>query len=77
MLDQFSRSVLDFERSWWQLPGYKHANVSDQLGCTAAEYYEVLGRLVDDPRAMEYDPLTVVRIRRLRNHPAGNASAQP
>ncbi|MBA3359872.1 MAG: DUF3263 domain-containing protein [Acidimicrobiia bacterium] len=75
MLDDFSRSALDFERTWWLLPGHKHANIADQLGCTSAEYYETLAALADDPAAKEYDPLTVARLRRIKNHPAGTAIA--
>jgi hypothetical protein len=67
MLDEFSRAVLDFERGWWTLPGPKDELIVQDLGCTAAEYYRHLLGLLDDPRARGYDPLTVARLRRVRD----------
>jgi hypothetical protein len=66
MLDQFSRAVLDFERRWWQLPGPKDEMISVELGCSSADYYRYLLGLLEMPEAMAYDPLTVLRLRRLR-----------
>lgn len=65
-LDQFSRAVLDFERGWWQQPGPKDELIGRALGCSSAYYYSVLVRLLDDPAALRYDPLTVRRLRRVR-----------
>ena len=67
MLDQFSRTLLDFERGWWQLPGPKDELIPASLGCSSAEYYRVLVTLLDDPAAHRYDPLTVRRLRRMRD----------
>lgn len=67
MLDQFSRAVLDFEQCWWQLPGPKDVMITEQLGCSSADYYRMLVALLDDPAATEYDPMTVLRLRRLRD----------
>lgn len=66
MLDQFARAVLDFERGWWQLPGPKDELIGSALGCSSSYYYSVLVALLDDPAALRYDPLTVLRLRRLR-----------
>ena len=66
MLDEFSRAILDFERGWWQLPGPKDELMSTELGCSAADYYRHLVILLDNHAAMEYDLLTVFRLRRLR-----------
>jgi hypothetical protein len=66
MLDQFSRAVLDFERGWWQLPGPKDELIVSALGCSSSSYYAALIGLLDEPAAMRYDPLTVMRLRRLR-----------
>lgn len=64
MLDPFSRSVLDFERSWWKHGSLKDAAVVEVLGCSAREYYQALSRLIEDPLAAAYDPLTVKRLQR-------------
>ncbi|MEX0668073.1 MAG: DUF3263 domain-containing protein [Acidimicrobiia bacterium] len=68
MLDQFSRALLDFERGWWQLPGPKDEMIFELLGCSSAEYYRALVGLLEDPAAHRYDPLTVRRLRRLREN---------
>jgi hypothetical protein len=68
MLDQFSRAIIDFERGWWLLPGPKDEMIGVRLGCSSAEYYRVLVGLLEDPAACRYDPLTVRRLRRLREN---------
>ena len=68
MLDQFSRALLDFERGWWQLPGPKDEMILERLGCSSADYYRALVTLLDNPEAHRYDPLTVLRLRRMREN---------
>ena len=66
-LSERDRGVLDFERSWWKLPGSKESAIREQLGLSSTAYYRILNRLIDDPAALEYDPLGVRRIRRQRD----------
>jgi hypothetical protein len=66
MLSQRDKMVLDFERSWWMLPGPKDRAIREYLGIGAGVYYKTLRRLVDDPEAVDYDPLTIRRLRRLQ-----------
>jgi len=63
-LSQRDQSVLDFERSWWLIPGPKDRAIGKHLGMSATQYYRTLKRLADDPAAVQYDPLTVRRLRR-------------
>lgn len=58
--------MLEFERAWWLLPGPKEAAIQEHLHMSATRYYQALTRLLDDPDAIEYDPLTIRRLRRLR-----------
>ena len=60
------RDVLDFEREWWQLDGRKNDLIRARFTMSASTYYRVLHALVDRPEAVEYDPLTVRRLRRRR-----------
>jgi hypothetical protein len=60
------RAILDFERAWWTLTGPKEAAIRSQLGISSTRYYRVLRSLVDLRAAYEYDPLTVLRLRRER-----------
>lgn len=63
MLTINERRVLDFERSWWTLPGPKDRDIIEVLGVSSAEYYQVLRELINKPAALAYDPLTVRRLR--------------
>jgi Protein of unknown function (DUF3263) len=65
-LDERSRHILDFERTWWIQRGPKERAIREQFGWSAARYYQLLNRLVDTPEAMRHDPMLVKRLRRLR-----------
>ncbi|HEY5727908.1 MAG TPA: DUF3263 domain-containing protein [Acidimicrobiia bacterium] len=65
-LSERDRAVLDFEGSWWLHPGSKDSAIRDALGMSATRYYQAIRRLMDDPAAMEYAPLTVRRLLRMR-----------
>ena len=74
MLGERERAVLEFESSWWLYPGPKDRAIREFLGMSATHYYRVLRRLVEDPEAMQYDPLTVKRLRKLRSDVAKRAA---
>jgi Protein of unknown function (DUF3263) len=40
--------------------------VRTRFGMSAARYYQLLNRLIDQPEALEHDPMLVQRLRRLR-----------
>jgi hypothetical protein len=65
-LDHRSRAILDFERSWWQMPGPKARAIRARFAMSAARYYQLLSRLIDSPDALALDPLLVRRLRRQR-----------
>lgn len=64
MLTTTDRQIIDFERSWWLLPGPKELTMRDVLGLDPADYYARLRVLLDSGEADRYDPLTVRRLRR-------------
>ena len=66
-LSERERAILDFERSWWTVPGPKEAAIRERFDLSAARYYQVLGALLESPDALDYDPLVVRRLRRLRD----------
>ena len=66
MLMSRDLQVLDFEREWWKYPGPKDRAIREYLGMSSTRYYQVLRRLMDDPAAAEHDPMTVRRLRRVR-----------
>jgi hypothetical protein len=60
------RAILDFERSWWTQSGPKDTAIRERFELSGTRYYQLLTELIDDPDALEYDPLLVRRLRRLR-----------
>lgn len=66
-LSSRDRAILDFERTWWTESGRKAASIKARFGISATRYYRLVTTLLDDPNAMEYDPLTVKRLRRIRH----------
>ena len=65
-LSDQEQQVLQFERQWWRYAGAKEQAIRDQFGLNATRYYQILNGLLDDPAAMQFDPLLIKRLRRLR-----------
>lgn len=61
------KAILDFERSWWSDGGVKEAIIAERFELSTARYYEILGEILEQPAAMDHDPLLVRRLRRLRD----------
>ena len=66
-LSERERAVLAVERQPWAGPGAKERAVREQLGISPTRYYQLLNALLDDVRALAEDPVTVNRLRRLRD----------
>ncbi|MEU6707120.1 DUF3263 domain-containing protein [Streptomyces wuyuanensis] len=60
------RAVLAFERASWAGPGAKERAIREELGISPTRYHQLLNALLDDPRALVHDPVTVNRLRRVR-----------
>jgi hypothetical protein len=65
-LDDRARAILDFEREAWKLDVPKERAIRERFGFSAARYHQSLHRIVDGPHALEYDPMLVRRLRRIR-----------
>ncbi|MFE9255769.1 DUF3263 domain-containing protein [Streptomyces sp. NPDC006879] len=65
-LSDRERAVLRFERTGWPGPGAKERAIREQLGLSPVRYYQLLNALLDRPAASAHDPVTVNRLRRLR-----------
>ncbi|MCR2784088.1 MULTISPECIES: DUF3263 domain-containing protein [unclassified Microbacterium] len=61
------RAILDFESGWSRHGPVKEEAIHAHLGLSPARYYQLLGRLIDTPEALEYDPMMVARLRRIRD----------
>jgi hypothetical protein len=66
-LSEREQAILDFERSWWTEPGPKELAIRQRFDLSATRYYQVLNALLDSQEAVDYDPLVVRRLRRLRD----------
>jgi hypothetical protein len=66
-LDQRTRAILDFERSWWLEGGPKERKIRERFEISATRYQQLLMRAIDLPEALRYDPMLVRRLRRLRD----------
>lgn len=65
-LSDRDRQILEFERQWWKYAGAKEQAVRDLFDMSATRYYQILNGLIDMPAALEFDPMLVKRLRRLR-----------
>ena len=61
------KAILDFERGWWTLDGAKETLIRERFQCPAEVYYKELNEVLENPGAIEYDPLGVRRLHRLRD----------
>jgi len=60
------REVLAFERQWWKYAGAKEQAIKELFDMSGTRYYQVLNALIDNPAALEADPMLIKRLRRLR-----------
>ena len=65
-LSDRDRAILEFERQWWKYAGAKEQAIRDLFDMSATRYYQVLNALLDNPAALEADPMLVKRLRRMR-----------
>jgi hypothetical protein len=66
-LSELDTKIIDFERQWWRYAGAKEQAIKDLFGLSATAYYQALNTLLDNPAALETDPLLIKRLRRLRS----------
>jgi hypothetical protein len=65
--------ILAFERTQWKYLGAKETAVRERFGHSLTRYFQRLNAIIDQPAAEVYDPETVRRLRRLREHRAAVA----
>lgn len=66
-LRERDRVVLDIERTWWLDGRTKTEVVRERLCVSLSRYNQLLGDLVINVEAEDYDPLVVRRVRRARD----------
>ena len=66
-LSEREQQILAFEAKWWKHAGSKEQAIRDTFGLSSTRYYQLLNALLDNPAALERDPVLVGRLRRLRS----------
>ena len=66
-LTEREQEILAFEGRWWKHAGAKEQAIRDTFGLSSTRYYQLLNALLDNPAAMEHEPVLVGRLRRLRS----------
>ena len=65
-LSEQDKRILDFERSWWKHAGVKEQAIKDHFEMSATRYYQILNEVLEKTAALDYDPILVKRLKRLR-----------
>ncbi|GAA3848073.1 DUF3263 domain-containing protein [Streptomyces sp. NPDC003631] len=65
-LTALDKAILALEGRSFTGPGAKERVIREQLGLAPVRYYQLLNALLDDPRALAHAPVTVNRLRRVR-----------
>ncbi len=66
-LSERDREILAFERQWWKYAGAKEQAIRELFDMSATRYYQVVNALIDNPAALEVDPMLIKRLGRLRS----------
>jgi hypothetical protein len=66
-LTERETQILEFERQWWRYAGAKEQAIRELFDCSATRYYQLLNALIDNPAALQADPMLVKRLRRMRS----------
>lgn len=60
------KAILDFEKRNYKYEGQKTSAAKEELGLTGPQYFQKLNDLIDHPGALEYAPVVVNRLQRMR-----------
>jgi hypothetical protein len=66
-LSDREQQILVFEARWWKHAGAKEQAIRDTFALSSTRYYQLLNGVLDNPAALEQDPILVGRLRRLRS----------
>lgn len=66
-LSERHQAMLQFEAQWFTLDQDRHEVIRARFGCSVEDYNLEINQVIDQPAAMEHDPLVVRRLRRHRD----------
>lgn len=67
MLTDLDRQMLDFAAQQWRYLGAQEQAIREQFDCSATRYWQRVNTLIEEPEALAYAPMTVNRLRRLKD----------
>ncbi len=67
VLSKRDQAILGFERQWWKYSGAKEQAIRELFDMSATRYYQLINSLINTPEALEFDPMLVKRLRRMRS----------
>ena len=75
-LSERDAEILDFEEKWFTAAVPKEQAIMERFALSSARYYQHLNELIDTPEALNYRPLLVKRLRRMRSQRQAERSAR-
>ena len=75
MLTDLERDILDFAGLTWRSTGLRDQAIRERFDLSGWRYAQLLTGLLDRPEALAHAPVTVHRLRRLRDRRAAERSA--
>lgn len=75
-LNDLELRILAFEKQWWKYAGVKESAIAEEFGMNVTRYYQILNALLDNPAALEAEPLIVKRLCRGRDQRHRERSAR-
>ena len=60
-------AMIEFERVTWKHQGSRDSAIVERFQLTPTGYAAVVAWVIEQPEALVYDPVTVQRLRRLRD----------
>lgn len=66
LLPESDREILEFERAHRVHDGRKEEAIRDLFGISAVRYYDLIGRVIETPAAVRYDPILIRELQESR-----------
>lgn len=75
-LSERDRQILAFEHTWWKHAGAKEEAIRRDFDLSPARYYQLVDALIDNPLALQADPMLVKRLQRIRESRVARRAAR-
>lgn len=66
-MTDLQQRILEFEAKWWNHRGHKERAIVREFEMSVIRYNQRLNQIVDTNEALQFDPLLVNRLRRIRS----------